>query len=142
MLKQIKLTHNQANQNLILACENGHDKVLIFLENNDILVNHSDNFGKTPLSRACQKGRDIVVKLLLKRDDIRVNQEDWTGSTPLFREAQKRRGKTHLPASPTAICSGRTQNPHRIQEHRELGTKQYGYRRTHMKLDKYLHLYF
>src|ERR1700722_15890143 len=47
-------------------------------------VNSKDpEYGRTQLSRAAERGREVVVKLLLARDDVDADSKESDGRTPL-----------------------------------------------------------
>jgi ankyrin repeat protein len=51
-------------------------------------VDSKDSYGHTPLSRAAERGREAVVKLLLETGKADVDSKDPYGRTPLSRAAE------------------------------------------------------
>jgi Ankyrin repeats (3 copies) len=51
--------------------------------NIDVVADSKDDFGRTPLWWAAQRGHEAVVKLLVARDDVAADSNDNDGRTPL-----------------------------------------------------------
>ncbi|KHO10895.1 hypothetical protein MAA_11432 [Metarhizium robertsii ARSEF 23] len=63
--------------------------ILAFLLSSDkVDVDSKDKTGRTPLSRAAEKGHEAVVKLLLETGRVNVEVKDNFGGMPLSRAAQ------------------------------------------------------
>jgi ankyrin repeat protein len=57
--------------------------VQLLLENEDIDADPKNNYGRTPLSWAAEKGHEAVVRLLLARKSAYADSKDNNGLTPL-----------------------------------------------------------
>eukprot|EP01031_Cornospumella_fuschlensis_P027404 gene27404-33097_t len=74
----------------LLHCESkSTESVEVLVNVKGIDVNANDQFGETPLIRACKRNAIEIVELLLKFDDINVNAADKDGLTALLVVAYK-----------------------------------------------------
>lgn len=58
---------------------------------NMVEIDSKDNDVRTPLSRAAERGREAVVKLLLEMGKVEVDSKDNDGRTPLSQAAERGR---------------------------------------------------
>jgi ankyrin repeat protein len=72
------------NDFLIIASENGHKDIVVFLLEKGIDVDQQDEYGYTALMWASLKGHKEIVQLLLHEENIQINQQDKDGSTALM----------------------------------------------------------
>lgn len=72
---------------LIIAAENGYEKVVRYLTKNGANVNVQDKWEKTSLHYSAQHGHTQVVEVLLK-EGAGVNAQDEGGITPLHYAAK------------------------------------------------------
>jgi ankyrin repeat protein len=50
--------------------------VRLLVERDDVEVDSKDDYGRTPLSWAAERGHKAVVQLLVERVDVEVNSKD------------------------------------------------------------------
>lgn len=55
----------------------------LLLERSDVKADSMDDYSRTPLSWAADRGHDAVVRLWLERDDFDADSKDGYGHTPL-----------------------------------------------------------
>jgi ankyrin repeat protein len=74
-----------------LATRNRHEAMVErLLATEGVDVNSKDTqLGRTPLSRAAEKGCEVIVKLLLAKDNIYLDSKDNNGRMPLSWAAEK-----------------------------------------------------
>ena len=68
----------------------GDEVILAFLNSANIDADLKDQQGRTPLSRAAEKGHEGVVKLLLATEKVDADSKDGNGQTPLSWAAETR----------------------------------------------------
>jgi ankyrin repeat protein len=74
-----------------LACENGHLKVVSFLQQHGADLNIKDKYGWTPLHVACEKEHlEVVSFLLLHGADVNIKGNDgYLFTWPVSKDTSK-----------------------------------------------------
>ncbi|XP_046577171.1 ankyrin repeat domain-containing protein 50-like [Haliotis rubra] len=69
---------------LMLAAQEGHRQVFVFLVKKGANVSHIDQYGDNVLHLACRGGHISIVKDLVRHHMIDINSKGMYGSTPLL----------------------------------------------------------
>ncbi|KAF4636667.1 hypothetical protein G7Y89_g1421 [Cudoniella acicularis] len=84
-LKKKKLTWKHRAKRYWLASFSGDiDVVKLLLDKGADTDLKDDRYGRTPLSRAVENGKEAIVKLLLATNSVEPDSKDRIGRTPLF----------------------------------------------------------
>ena len=75
--------HNDKQTALMIACKEGHFKIVKLLLENKVDINIQSNYGWTALMLACKKGNIEIVKLLLEKG-AKINLRNIENSTALM----------------------------------------------------------